>query len=520
MNTARDTVLVLAPVTPPDPGRWRALAVLAAAMLLIAIDNTVLNLALPALARDLAPTATQLLWIVDVYSLVLAGLLVTAGTLGDRWGRKRLLLAGVTLFGIASVLAALAPTAEMLIAARVLLGVGGALIMPSTLSLLRNTFHDARERTLAIGIWGATASAGAGLGPIVGGILLQWFSWPAVFLINVPVMLMVLLLGVLWLRESRDPHPGQWDAVSALLSGAGLVALVWGIKEASSHGLLTPGSLLPLVGAVVLFTIFVVRQGQLVTPLIDVQLFRNRVFSTAVVCTMLALFGLAGLLFFASLLLQIVLGYSPLESGLRLLPAVIGSALAAPLVGPIVRRFGLRGPIAGGLALGAISLLAVGLLGAETPFPPLALAFAGVGMGVGLAMTASSDAIITAAPPARAGAAAAISETGYELGTALGVAVLGSVMNVAYQGGFPMLDGVPEDALVAARSSLPAAVEAAAALGGSAGDALLAASQAAFLSGLMLTTGIGGAIMLLAAGAAWRLLPRRAPMVVSGGHGH
>lgn len=494
---------------PPDPGRWRALAVLSAAVLLIAIDNTVLNLALPALARDLSPTATQLLWIVDAYSLVLAGLLVTAGTLGDRWGRKRLLLAGVVLFGTASLLAALAPTAEALIAARVLLGVGGALIMPSTLSILRNAFDDAKERTLAIGIWGATASAGAGLGPIVGGLLLQWFSWHAVFLINVPVMILVLMLGVAWLRESRDPHPGQWDAMSAIMAGAGLVALVWGIKDASSHGLVSLGALGSLVVATVLLAAFVLRQGRIVTPLIDIGLFRDRGFSAAVACNMLALFGLAGLLFFASLLLQIVLGYTPLESGLRLLPVVVGSAAAAPLVGPIARRFGQRVPIAGGLLLCAASLLAVGAFGADGSYAVLALAFAGVGIGAGLAMTASSDAIITAAPPAKAGAAAAISETGYELGTALGVAVLGSVMNAAYREGFPAIAGVPEDALAAARSSLPAAAEAAAALGGQAGEALLEAGRVAFTQGLSLTTGIGAAVLLLAAAAAWFLLPTR-----------
>jgi DHA2 family multidrug resistance protein-like MFS transporter len=266
-----------------------------------------------------------------------------------------------------------------------------------------------------------------------------------------------------------------------------------------------------------LLATFVVRQGRLVTPLIDVQLFRNRIFSTAVACNMLALVGLSGLLFFASLLLQVVLGFSPLESGLRLLPAVIGSALAAPLVGSVVRRFGPRGAIAGGLALGAGSLLVVGTLGATPSFFLLGFAFACVGLGEGMAMTASSDVILSAAPPTTAGAAAAISETGYELGNALGIAVLGSVMNVAYRRSFPTLEGVPDDALDPARSSLPAA---AAALGGVQGAALLDAGQAAFMQGLTLTTGIGGAILLLAAGAAWRLLPSSSAVPVSGGHGH
>jgi DHA2 family multidrug resistance protein-like MFS transporter len=482
--------------------------VVASALLLIAIDNTVLNLALPALAADLAPSGTQLLWIVDAYALVLAGLLVTAGTLGDRWGRKRLLLVGVVLFGVASLLAAAAPNAGLLIAARVLLGIGGALIMPSTLAILRNSFPDPRERTLAIGVWGAVASAGAALGPIVGGVLLQWFSWHAVFLINVPVMVVVLALGAAWLKESRDPHPGRWDAPSALLAGGGLVALVWGIKEASSYGLLDPGAVGPLVAAAFLLTAFVTRQRRIEHPLIDVGLFRSRRFSTAAACNTLALFGLAGLLFFASLLLQVVLGYSPLESGVRLLPAVIASAVAGPLVGPIARRFGLRVPIAGGLFLGAASLFAIGVAGADGGYLVLAVAFAGVGAGIGLAMTASSDAIVSAAPPAKAGAAAAISETGYELGTALGVAVLGSVMNAAYRGGFPPLAGVPEAALEAARSSLPATVEAAAALGGEAGATLLAAGREVFVQGLSLTTGIGAAVLLAAAVAAWFLLPK------------
>ncbi|NEC73421.1 MFS transporter, partial [Streptomyces rochei] len=340
------------------PGRWLALSVLVLAVLLVAVDATVLGLATPYISEDLAPSGTQLLWIGDVYSFVIAGLLVSMGSLGDRIGRKRILLIGATAFGAISVLNAYAHTPELMIVARALLGVAGATLMPATLALIRNLFHDPRERSLAVGIWGAAASAGAAVGPVVGGFLLEHFWWGSVFLINLPVMAVLVLVGIKLLPESRNPNPGPWDLRSVVLSLVGMVGVVYAVKETAAHGFawLTLG--VGLLGAAALYG-FVRRQLTMPAPLLDMRLFRSRGFSGAVLADLLTILGLSGLVFFLSQYLQLVQGRRPFEAGLAELPAAVGAVVAGLIAGRAARRFSVRAVVSGGLAAVGLALAAL-----------------------------------------------------------------------------------------------------------------------------------------------------------------
>ncbi|MFF4157845.1 MFS transporter [Streptomyces sp. NPDC001678] len=493
-----------APVETPRPGRWLALAVLALAVLLVAVDATVLGLATPFLSEDLRPSGTQLLWIGDVYSFVIAGLLVSMGSLGDRVGRKKLLLTGAVAFGAVSVLNAYASSPEMMIAARALLGVAGATLMPSTLALIRNIFHDPKERSLAIGIWGAMASAGAAVGPVVGGFLLENFWWGSVFLINLPVMAVLVLVGAKLLPESKDPAPGPWDLPSVLLSMAGIIGLVYAIKEGATNGFGWPIALSAVVGAGALVW-FVRRQLTLSSPLLNMRLFHHRGFSAAVLADLLTVLGLSGMVFFLSQFLQLVQDRSPLEAGLAELPAAIGAVTAGLLAGQAARRYSVRSVVAGGLGAIGLALAALVALGADTAYPVLGAALLVVGIGAGFSFTVTADVILSSVPKEQAGAASAVSETAYELGAALGIALLGTIVTGVYRG-FTVPAGVPAGAAGDARESLGGAVESAATLPADTGAALLGSAQDAFVEGLRIASGVGALVLLVTAVAAWFLL--------------
>lgn len=491
----------------PSPTRgglrdWLALGLLMFPVLLVAVDNTALTFALPAIARSLDTSGVQLLWIVDAYALVLAGLLVAMGSLGDRIGRRRLLLIGTTGFAAVSAVTAFSPSAEWLIAGRAALGFFGAMLMPSTLSLIRNIFPDPNRRRLAVAVWAAGFSGGAALGPIFGGWLVEQFWWGAVFLMAVPIMLPLLVFGPVFIPESRDPHPGRVDAPSILLSMLTMVSVVYGIKELATEG---PGALpLSIIAlGTAIGCVFVRRQQRLASPLLDVSLFRNRVFSTAITANVLALFSFNGFILFLSQHLQLLDGMSPSASGTAMLPALAATVVAGLLAVPLVRRVRPGFVVAGGLSLGAAGYCLVAF-GDHSAGPALLLgALLLLALGVGAAETISNDLILGTVPPAKSGAAAAISETGYEVGSLLGTAILGSILTASYQGQLALPEVVAQTVPAAsadrARETLAGAMELAATLPGPLSEALAAAARAAFDSGVHITAAIA---LVLMAGAA------------------
>ena len=411
--------------------RWLVLAIVSSALFLIVIDMTVLYTALPRLTHDLSATAAQKLWIVNAYPLVVAGLLPGLGTLGDRLGHKQMFLAGLAIFGVASLAAAFAPGPEALIAARVLLAVGAAAMMPATLSLIRLTFTDERERAFAIGIWAAVASGGAALGPVVGGLLLEHFWWGSVFLINVPVVLVAIVAAAVLLETRPGDASHPWDLLASVQIMVGLVGVVFAIKEIARRDpdLMLAG--LALAIGLVAFWLFARRQSRSTAPLIDFTLFRNRRFAAGVATALVASAALMGVELVYSQKLQLVDGHSPLQAGLLILPIPIAAFFAGPLTGLMLPRIGAERLLWGALFVSTTALLAFLILqNAAAVFWLSALAL--LGIGIGAAMTAASSAIMLSAPEERAGMAASVEEVSYELGGALGIAILGSLMSLIY----------------------------------------------------------------------------------------
>ncbi|WP_405837190.1 MFS transporter [Streptomyces platensis] len=490
--------------------RWTVLIVLCVSLLFVALDTTILYVAVPSVTEDLRPGPVELLWIVDVYPLIAASLLILFGTLGDRVGRRRVLLLGYGLFGLASAAAALAPNPQILMVARALLGIGGAMIMPATLSILRQVFPDRRERAVAIGVWSAVAAVGAAVGPVLGGFLVENFWWGSVFLINIPMMAAMLLIGRWLLPESRGERNGPWDVIGAIVAALGVLGIVLGVKRiGSGAAVVGPTTLLPIVLGVLLLVLFVRRQRRLKDPLIDVRLFARPAFGTSVGCIVLAMLALVGLQLIAVQYLQLVLGLSPLETGLRMLPLVF-AAMAAGLTGSkMLQVLGPRAMVSLGFVLTAVAVLCLTAMSAQDRPWLLSLGFVLLGFGFQSTLFGAYESMLSEAPAEQSGGAAAIGETSYQLGAGIGVALLGSVMNAAYAPGLNHVDGVPARASASAAHSLGEAYKVAAGLGGAARAALREAARDSFVRGLHVTLVASAVLLLVGAGIALRL-PRRA----------
>ncbi|GAB3520499.1 MFS transporter [Arthrobacter monumenti] len=477
---------------------WLGLLVLMLPVVLVAADNTVLSFAIPSISLALNPSGTELLWIIDVYSLVLAGLLVPMGSVGDRIGRRRLLLIGSAGFGVVSVLAAFVPSGEMLIAARAVLGFFGAMLMPATLSLIRNMFTDATQRRTAVAIWAAGFSSGAALGPIAGGFLLEHFWWGSVFLMAVPVLIPLLVLAPFFVPESRDPSPGPVDPISIGLALLTMAPVVYGIKAVAVDGA-SAASVAPIAVGLIFGVLFVRRQLHRRIPMLDVRLFRNPVFSGALAANLLSIFSLVGFIFFLSQHLQLVAEQSPVEAGLTMLPGLALTILAGLAVVPVVRRIKPSYVVAGGLLLNAAGYYVVLSTGDQGGVHGVMAGFMILGAGVGAAETISNDLILSSVPATKAGAASAISETAYELGAVLGTAILGSIVTAAYQLNVTIPAGLSGPDQLVAGETLGGAIDVAGSLPSGPGHALLESAKAAFDSGVATTAAIGVALMVSAA---------------------
>jgi DHA2 family multidrug resistance protein-like MFS transporter len=491
---------------------WVGLVVLALPCLLYSMDLTVLNLAVPKLTAALRPTNTELLWIVDIYGFVLAGALIPMGVLGDRIGRRRLLLLGAAAFGCASVLAAFAPSVEALIAARALLGLAAATLAPSTLSLLRSMFLDPKQRTFAVGVWIASFSAGGAIGPLIGGGLLQFFWWGSVFLINLPVMVLLLAVGPRLLPEFRDPQAGRPDIVSAALCIATVLAVIYGIKRVAGHGADWLAAT-TIVAGLVVGAVFVRRQQKLAEPFLDLGLLRRVSFSTALAVNILGFFVAFGSFLLIAQYLQLVIGLSPFAAGLWSAPSGIAFVVGAMVTPPVVNR--LRAPlvIAIGFAIAALGFALLTQAGTTHGPALVATAYAVFSLGLAPVFTLASDLIVSTAPSERAGAAAGMSEMSAELGGALGIALLGSVVNMVYRATVTdALSGeLPPDAIAAARDTLGGALSVATALPGDVGATLVAASRGAFVEAFQTSVLSCAVIALIAAVGTVRVLGRVHP---------
>ncbi|WP_221585201.1 MFS transporter [Microbacterium sp. G2-8] len=483
---------------------WAALCVLMLPVLLVSIDNTILNFALPAIARDLEPSSVEQLWIIDAYSLVLAGLLVTAGSLGDRFGRRRVLLLGAIGFTLVSVAAAFAPTAGWLIAARALMGVFGAALMPSTMSLLRSTFRQRDQRRIAIAAWSGAFAAGGALGPIVGGFLIEHFPWQSVFLLAVPMLLLMLVLAPFFVRESRDPRPGPIDGWGILLSMLALAPLAYGIKELAVAGAI---GLVPIAVGVAFGWLFIRRQKRIAHPMLDLTLFERPKFSGSLVVNLCCIMAYIGFLYFVSQHLQMIVGLSPMIAGIALIPGAVMSIASGFLVTPFARRFPASRVVPVVLMVAVAGLVLVAVAGAEDVWM-LVIAFVLMGGGAGAAQTVSGELIISSAPPEKAGAASAISETAYEFGAVLGTSILGGILTAWYRAALVLPEGLPTGSADHARETLAGAMNEAEIVGGALGDELREAAAIAFDGGIAVTSLIGAGLLILAAVVAAATLGR------------
>ena len=444
--------------------RWAVLIVLSAALAIISLDNTIVNVALPRLQEDLGASTSQLQWVVDAYSVMFAGSLLLAGSLGDRFGRRKMLLVGLVIFTTGSLLAVFVNQATTLTLCRAMMGVGGAFIMPSTLSILVQVFKEPKERAQAIGTWAAVAGLGVAIGPIVGGLLLEHFTWHAIFWVNPPIAVAVIVAVVMFVPESADQTKPRLDLIGALLSGLGLVALVVTIIELPEVGIdaFTIGAALC---AVVFLVGFVLWEKRVPRPLLPMQYFKERLFSSSIVIVALVYFALMGAMFFLPQFLQLVKGMSPLESGIAVLPGA-GGLLLASLVSPrLAERFGTRNLVVVGMSIVTAGMLAFSYLQTDTPYMVIALVFGSIGAGLGLTLPQATNGVLASVPTERSGMGSAVNDAMSELGGSFGVAILGATMSIFYRHNIEQAIAyagdkvtlLPPQALEAARESLAAA---------------------------------------------------------------
>ena len=497
---------------------WIGLAVLTLAALVYAMDLTVLNLAIPIISAELRPTSVQLLWMIDIYGFLVAGLLITMGTLGDRIGRRKLLLGGAVGFALASLLAAFSTSSEMLIASRAVMGIAGATIAPSTLSLIFTMFLDPKQRSTAIGVWIAAYSAGGAIGPVLGGVLLEWFWWGSVFLIGVPVMGLLLLLGPRTLPEYKDPNAHRLDLVSAATSLVAILGVVYGLKQIAQDGI-SAVPILVIVAALLVGYVFVRRQLHIESPILDVRLFRIRAFSASLGTYFFGIFVVVGYFLFISQYLQLVLGLSPIEAAVWSLPSAAGFIIGSTVAPKIIHRFRPSVIMGIGMAIaaaGTAMLLGLSVNG-DGNLPLIAAASVVISIGLAPVITLATELIVGSAPPEQAGAATGMSETSGELGGALGIAILGSIGTAVYRSevGASVPEGIPAEAADAARDTLGGALAIAETLPGAIGDALRAAAQVAFVDALHFVAAVavvGAAVTaIVAAAALWKVPARSEP---------
>ncbi|MFF0788749.1 MFS transporter [Streptomyces spiralis] len=487
----------------PRAGRreWTALGVLMLPLLLVSMDVSVLYFAIPAISADLEPSGTQQLWIFDIYAFVLAGLLMTMGSLGDRIGRRRLLLTGAAAFGAASLTAAYANSAETLIAARAVLGIGGATLMPSTMALVRTMFTDPGQRAKAIGIWSGVMTGGIALGSVLSGVLVQYFWWGSVFLVNLPAMVLLLALGPVLLPESKNPGPGRFDLLSVPLSMAAVLPVIYGLKEIPSEGV-HPLHVVSIAVGLLFAALFVHRQRTAAAPMISPALFRRRGFAPAIVLNLVSAFAMMGSAFFTTQYLQSVLGKSALEAALWALLPSVPIGMAAPVATQLVQKGVNRAyVVAAGFAIAATGYVMLALAGTDSLVPVL-VACGVLASGIVMVMSQMTDLALGAAPVERAGAASSLLETGQEFGGALGMAVLGSVGTAIYRHQIPSTSPAP------AHETLGGALAVAGQLPGRAGEALVTAARAAFTDGMRGAAIAAAAVLVVAAIAAATTLRR------------
>ena len=515
-STATSAGPVVAEVDPIDPKvherRWVILGVLCMSLLIIVMDNTILNVAIPSLMTDLGASNSQVQWIVDSYVLVFAGLLLTTGSLSDRFGRKGALQLGIVLFGMGSIAAALSNSATQLIFTRAFMGIGGALIMPATLSILMNVFRDPKERGRAIAVWAGFSGLGVAIGPMTGGFLLEHFSWQSVFWVNLPIGITALVLGLIFVPTSRDPNQSKLDPIGAVLSFVGLGTLLFGIIEGPGNGWTDPLVLASFAIAIAALGGFITWERHTPSPMLDLSVFKNARFSAGSGTITIVFFALMGSLFLMTQYWQLVHGYSPLQAGVRLVPYAATMMIVAPMSARLVERVGTKRVVLVGLTLVSTGLLLLSTIAADSPYPMVISFFMIMAAGMGMTMAPATESVMGSLPREKAGVGSAINDTTRQVGGALGVAIIGSVVSSVYStqiGTAASQFGLTPSQTAAAESSLGAAQGVAADLGNQTAGFLTAASDS-FLDALSIGLRISAFVVVIAAIVAWRFLPSHA----------